>query len=80
MNLDFVKFSTENGIKLGISKEDLLKIKGNNFVEEGDVIKYTLDDFNNSSFLQKYNLPIYFSNYTFKYNKLIEIYFGFEYP
>lgn len=80
MKSDFIKFSTESGIKLGISREDLLKIKGNNFVIEGDVIMYKLDDFNNSSFLQKYNLPIYFSKYTFKNNKLIEIYFGFEYP
>ena len=31
-------------------------------------------------FLEKYNLPIYFAEYTFDQNKLSKIYFGFEYP
>ena len=76
----YKNFSTESGIKLGISKKDLIKIKGNNFVEINHVLRYEISDYEKSHFLGKYNLPIYFAEYTFDQDKLCKIYFGFEYP
>ena len=76
----YKNFSTESGIKLGISKKDLIKIKGNNFVETNHVLRYEISDYEKSRFLEKYNLPIYFAEYTFDQDKLSKIYFGFEYP
>lgn len=78
--LEYNSFITESGIKLGITKTELLKIKRNNYTENDNTVKYVLSDYNSSCFLQKYNLPVYFSEYTFKDDKLIKIYFGFEYP
>lgn len=78
--LEYNDFITESGINLGIGKAELLKIKGNNYTENDGIVKYVLSDYNNSCFLQKYNLPVYFSEYTFKDDKLIKMYFGFEYP
>ena len=37
-------------------------------------------NYEKSRFLEKYNLPIYFAEYTFDQDKLSKIYFGFEYP
>ena len=76
----YANFSTEGGIKLGISKKDLIKIKGNNFVETNHVLRYEISDYEKSHFLEKYNMPIYFAEYTFDQDKLCKIYFGFEYP
>ena len=76
----YKNFSTESGIKLGISKKDLIKIKGNNFVETNHILRYEISDYEKSHFLEKYNLPIYFVEYTFDQDKLCKIYFGFEYP
>ena len=76
----YANFSTESGIKLGISKKDLIKIKGNNFVETNHVLRYEISDYEKSHFLEKYNMPIYFAEYTFDQDKLSKIYFGFEYP
>jgi lipoprotein len=76
----YKNFSTESGIKLGISKKDLIKIKGNSFVETNHVLRYEISDYEKSHFLEKYNLPIYFAEYTFDQDKLCKIYFGFEYP
>ena len=75
----YKNFSTESGIKLGISKKDLIKIKGNNFVETNNILWYEISDYEKSHFLEKYNLPIYFAEYTFDQDKLRKIYFGFEY-
>ena len=76
----YKNFSTESGIKLGISKKDLIKIKGNIFVETNHVLRYEISDYEKSYFLEKYNMPIYFAEYTFDQDKLNKIYFGFEYP
>ena len=76
----YANFSTESGIKLGISKKDLIKIKGNNFVETNHVLRYEISEYEKSHFLEKYNLPIYFAEYTFDQDKLSKIYFGFKYP
>ena len=77
------EFVTESGIKLGISIETLKSIKGEptSIVnEETNTLKYRIDDFNNSEFLQKYNMPIYYAYYEFQKGYLIKFRFGFEYP
>lgn len=76
----YKNFSMESGIKLGISKKYLIKIKGNSFVETNHVLRYEISDYEKSHFLGKYNLPIYFAEYTFDQDKLSKIYFGFKYP
>lgn len=77
-------FVTGKGIHLGISQQELISILGPNFTKnkEGNIvtINYKIDDFNRSSFLKKYNLPVYFGNYYFINDKLVRFEFGFEYP
>jgi hypothetical protein len=83
--IDYSSFKTESGIQLGITKENLVKIKGNIFdrkeVNGYEVISYRIDDYASSSFLKRYNMPIYFAEYWFtKDNQLDKFKFGFEYP
>lgn len=82
LNID--RFVTESNIKLYINKSDLVKIKGTNYeLEERndkEILRYFFDNFETSSFLQRYNYPNYYADYTFKDNKLIKIEFGFTYP
>jgi len=59
--LNFDRFVTNSEVELGISKAALEKIKGSGFVRNSNVISYTLSDYDKSCFLQKYNIPIYFS-------------------
>ena len=49
----YKNFSTESGIKLGIYKKDLIKIKGNNFVETNHVLRYEISDYEKSRFFRK---------------------------
>jgi len=82
LNID--RFATESNIKLYINKSDLVKIKGTNYELEKrndkEILRYFFDNFETSSFLQRYNYPNYYADYTFKDNKLIIIEFGFTYP
>lgn len=75
-------FKTESGIKLGITKSELIKIKGNSYLmsDNNNIIQYQITESDNQNFLQKYNLPIYYSKYTFVNDKLQDFEFGFEYP
>ncbi|KUG23983.1 hypothetical protein ASZ90_006216 [hydrocarbon metagenome] len=78
------RFVTGKGIQLGISKDDLIKILGHSFIETKQdgmlTIKYKIDNFDQSNFLKKYNLPVYFGHYHFLKGKLAKFEFGFEYP
>ena len=77
-------FITYKGIKLGISRNDLVRILGDGYKEIKDsdyhVIIYRLKNVEDSQFLKYYNLPSYFGKYVFKNNKLERFSFGFEYP
>jgi hypothetical protein len=77
-------FITGKGIHLGISKKDLIKILGPDFTEKKEShslkIHYRIVDSERSSFLRKYNLPIYYGLYNFEGDKLVNFSFGFEYP
>jgi hypothetical protein len=74
-------FVTESGISLGSKKDEVIKKKGDDFVADGNKIKYVIDDFEKSAFLKKYNMPVYFAEYEFDMtDTLIRFRFGFEYP
>jgi hypothetical protein len=81
---DFICFETEHHIKLGMTQEQLISIEGKHYTskksEETTIISYTLNDFNNSNFLKRFNMPSYLYELWFKKNKLIKFRFGFEYP
>ncbi|THB68796.1 MAG: hypothetical protein D6B27_01860 [Gammaproteobacteria bacterium] len=76
-------FKTESGIHLGISPNYLYSILGKpNFVKEKKKqlqVRYVIED-DKSSFLESYNMPVYYGEYYFKDNSLLVIKFGFEYP
>ena len=76
-------FATESGIKLGITHEALISIKGEpHDIFEGDIVvfKYAIQNLSNSQFLRRYNMPAYFAEYTFEKGLLSKFRFGFEYP
>lgn len=76
-------FQTESGIRLGISKADLIKRKGIPDADEYDqkmnVCSYFLNDAD-EKFLKRYNMPSYYARYCFRNDILIKFAFGFEYP
>lgn len=77
------EFKTESGIKLGITMGELRSIKGEPdslTKNESTVFHYKIDNFENSKFLKRYNMPIYYADYEFKDGYLTEFKFGFEYP
>ena len=72
-------FISENGIRLGMSKEELIKIKGNTYLVKDNYLEYRVSG--NKEFLNKYNMPSYFARYFFSKDKNInKIEFGFKYP
>lgn len=83
--IDYPSFKTESGIKIGMSKNQLLGIKGEDFIKRQvngqEVLNYRIDDFASSTFLKKYNMPVYFAEYWFTNDgRLVKYKFGFEYP
>ncbi len=83
--VDYPSFKTESGIKIGMSKKELLEIKGDSFLKKQvngqEVLSYRIDDFSSSAFLKKYNMPAYFAEYWFTNdNRFFKYKFGFEYP
>jgi hypothetical protein len=81
---NYSNFITESNLQLGISKSDVLKIKGNSYrVEKKDnleILTYRITNYNSSPFLKKYNLPCYFMEFELKDDKVMKIKFGFDYP
>ena len=76
-------FKTENDIKLGITIGDLKSIKGEPdcILNNSTVIfHYEITPKDTSDFLDRYNMPEYYSDYEFKNGYLIRFKFGFEYP
>lgn len=41
---------------------------------------YLLDDYAHSTFLQRYNMPLYYATFDFDQGYLVGFQFGFEYP
>lgn len=78
-------FVTNSGIKLGLSRQQIISILGNCFKtirkdKHFEIIKYRIDNFDNSDFLTRFNYPVYYADYEFQDNKLVRFRFGFEYP
>jgi len=85
--LDSIKsFVSGKGIRLGILQLELEKILGQplrRFGKNGRLIlEYRIEDLSakHSSFLNYYNMPIYYGIYEFVNNKLVSFQFGFQYP
>ena len=77
---DYNKFETESNLRLGLSFDQLKSIKGEVYKREGDKVIYVEDDYSNSNFLKRYNMPAYFLECTLKNDTIHKIKFGFEYP
>jgi hypothetical protein len=77
-------FTTESGLSLGISTDDVIHIKGMNFKNRklGDytVLTYRIEDYENSPFLKHYNMPGYFIEIRIKEDLVNRITFGFDFP
>lgn len=78
-------FITESGVRLGLKRETLLRIKGNDFESDlnsskDTVIRYRIADYQHSPFCKRYNMPGYFYECTFKNGLISLIRFGFYYP
>jgi hypothetical protein len=81
--VDDTEFKTENDIKLGITIGDLRSIKGepDSIINNSTfTLHYEINLNDTSDFLNKYNMPEYYSDYEFKNGYLIRFKFGFEYP
>ena len=73
-------FSTESGLTLGISLNELITIKGQNYIlsKQDSVLKYRIDSA--LEFLDRYKMPGYFLECQIKNGKVSNIKFGFDYP
>ncbi len=85
--LDAETFQTEKGIKLGMTKEQVIGKLGNCYAvvdSTGECIElyYRIETPNDSktNILESNNMPIYYATYTFCKDKLRYYEFGFEYP
>jgi len=80
-------FKTEKGIRLGLTKKQIIEKLGNcyassdsskNYIELHYLIEAPKDS--KSSILKNNNMPKYFASYKLRNNRLEEFEFGFEYP
>ena len=85
--INFKEFKTEKGIKLGLTKSELIKKLGTCYLakdstKNGIELNYRIEQPKDSKtkLLQNNNMPIYYATYKFKNDKLQNIEFGFEYP
>ena len=81
------EFETEKGIKLGISKRQIIQKLGTCYVAKDSSqnsieLNYRLELPNDSKtkILKTNNMPIYYASYKLTNDKLENIEFGFEYP
>lgn len=77
---DYKRFKLGSGLKLGLSSEELVKIKGDAYEKVENKIIYRINDYHSSNFLKRYNMPAYFLECTLSNNKIVKIKFGFDYP
>jgi len=85
LNID--TFKTEKGIKLGMSKKQIIEKLGNCYVAKDSTngyieLYYRLEYPNDSKtkLLERQNMPIYYASYKLWKDKLEKFEFGFEYP
>ncbi|RYG50619.1 MAG: hypothetical protein EOO01_10315 [Chitinophagaceae bacterium] len=85
--LNVETFETEKGIKLGMTKEEVLSRLGNCYAvvdssSEFIELYYRIESPHDSktSLLQRHHMPVYYASYIFGKNSLRFFEFGFEYP
>jgi hypothetical protein len=71
-------FKTAKGVRLGISPGELVAKLGDPGEKGENVYRYRVEF--NQYILEKYNMPIYYGDYTFARGALVRFRFGFEYP
>ena len=81
----FKSFYTESGIGLGITKAQLIAIKGDFFRDSTKngftILKYEIDNSGNSKYLKRHKEFAYLAEFFFDHHgRLARIRFGFEYP
>ncbi len=81
------EFETEKGIKLGLSKRDIIEKLGNCYVAKDSTKNYIelnyrieLPNDSKTKLLTTNNMPTYYAIYKLTNDKLENIEFGFEYP
>jgi len=76
-------FKTESGVKLGMSLEEIINLKGRNYKVEKkpneEIIRYVIDNPDDPK-IKQYEMPPYFMEFYLKDNRVYKIIFGFEYP
>ncbi len=83
--LDTPHFRTGRGIKLGLSRKEVVDRFGpcaatGNTETGADVIRYEITDIATSDLLKAQNMPLYYAEYAFEQDKLVRFVFGFSYP
>ncbi len=85
--LNFDTFKTEKGIKLGMSKKDVVERLGNCYVtidSTKDLVElyYRIENPKDTKtkLLSRNNMPVYYATYGFWKDELKQFEFGFEYP
>ena len=85
--LNIKTFETEKGIKLGMTKKDVLNRLGNCYVAVDSVkeyieIYYRIENPKDSKtkILETHNMPVYYATYGFSRDILKHFEFEFEYP
>ena len=74
-------FATESGITLGMSEQELLRLKGKEHQRQednGTWLMYKLDE--QSSFCRRYHMPGYVMKVRIADGKVAGVWLGFEYP
>jgi len=75
---DIQIFQSSKGVRLGISKSELIDRLGEPHQESEKLIQYRAEF--EKYFLDTYNMPIYYGKYTFENGELVSFRYGFEYP
>jgi hypothetical protein len=85
--LDIANFKTEKGIKLGLSKKQVIEKFGNCYQAKDSSsskieLYYRIESPNDTrtKLLKSHNMPIFYASYQFKKDRLTKFEFGFEYP
>ena len=78
-------FVTESGIKIGMTKSELIANKvssdSQSIVNGVEILGFKINYNNNSAeIFKRYSMPEYYADYTFKQNRLVVFEFGFTYP
>lgn len=85
--LNFDTFTTAKGIRLGLTKKQIIEKLGDcyapidstkDYIELYYIIEQPKDS--KSKILENNNMPIYFASYKLRNNRLEKFEFGFEYP